>query len=69
MDVFIPTIILYGVFQALGSALRVLPAIVPSDTLQDRVKIRYETYLIPGETLIPGEETFHPGIGYASYLN
>ena len=33
---------------------------------------RYETYLIPGETLIPGGrekgEAFHPGIGYASYL-
>ena len=31
---------------------------------------RYETYLIPGEKLIPGErgEAFHPGIGYASYL-
>ena len=37
---------------------------------------RYETYLIPGETLIPGGggkgeggkgEAFHPGIGYASY--
>ena len=34
---------------------------------------RYETYLIPGETLIPGgkgeREAFHPGIGYASYLS
>ena len=38
--------------------------------------LRYETYLIPGETLIPGErgegkgkgEAFHPGIGYATYL-
>ena len=33
---------------------------------------RYETYLIPGETLIAGGrgegEAFHPGIGYASYL-
>ena len=29
---------------------------------------RYETYLIPGEPLIPGGkgEAFHPGIGYAS---
>ena len=35
------------------------------------LKRRYETYLIPGETLIPGGrgEAFHPGIGYASYLN
>ena len=34
-------------------------------------KSRYETYLIPGETLIPGGrgEAFHPGIGYASYLS
>ena len=35
-------------------------------------KSRYETYLIPGETLISGEggkgEAFHPGIGYASTL-
>ena len=32
---------------------------------------RYETYLIPGETLIPGGRggAFHPGIGYASYLD
>ena len=31
---------------------------------------RYEIYLIPGETLIPGGKgAFHPGIGYASYLN
>ena len=31
--------------------------------------VSYETYLIPGETLIPGGrgEAFHPGIGYASY--
>ena len=31
---------------------------------------RYETYLIPGETLIPGGrgEAFGRGIGYASYL-
>ena len=31
----------------------------------------YETYLVLGETLIPGKkegEAFHPGIGYASYL-
>ena len=41
-----------------------------------KCKCRYETYLIPGETLIPwgrveggGEgEGFHLGIGYASYL-
>ena len=29
-------------------------------------------FRIPGETLIPGKgkgEAFHPGIGYASYLN
>ena len=34
------------------------------------VKPRLETYLIPGETLIPGGkgEAFHPGIGYASNL-
>ena len=40
-------------------------------------KIRYKSYIIPGETLIPGgrgeggrleREAFHPGIGYASYL-
>ena len=32
------------------------------------VKLRNETYLIPGETLIPGGrgEAFHPGIGYAT---
>ena len=44
--------------------------------------IDFETYLIPGETLIPGgrgrgkgegkveggKGAFHPGIGYASYL-
>ena len=33
---------------------------------------RYETYLIPGKTLIPGgkleREAFHPGIGFASNL-
>ena len=34
------------------------------------VLTRLETYLIPGETLIPWGrgEAFHPGIGYASYL-
>ena len=31
--------------------------------------LRYETYLIPAQTLIPEKrEAFHPGIGYASYL-
>ena len=29
-------------------------------------KVRLETYLIPGETLIPKEEAFGQGIGYAS---
>ena len=44
-------------------------SLLASSSRQPRVKSRYETYLIPGETLILGwREAFHPGIGYASYL-
>ena len=39
-----------------------------SKTAQCYCLSRYETYLIPGETLIPGGrgEAFHPGIGYTT---
>ena len=47
-----------------------LPMVKASIRSRSSRRYRYETYLIPGETLIPGEkvEAFHPGIGYASYL-
>ena len=64
---------LYGVTpRATNSVLAFLLFLPPSPLplRTDSNLPRYETYLIPGETLIPGEgakgEAFHPGTGYAS---